>query len=471
MRYPALLPFLLIVLSFPPRAFAVNCNSPPTGYSGSYAREYQAWCQACCGTFSMSGGNPTCNPGTNWGCKGQQGSTGALPGIYNGYYQLGYQLGQSIGKAIFGDPQEEARKQAQALQQNRQMMQSLDQMGREQARDEDERRLNAMREARLLDERNREDTLSSLKGIPRQETLSGLQGIPQGDGELVLKPGTDFFSVPGNPASSPPPPPDSSVVDLRHLDPDAPIVVDNSALRDVPMESRKEKEPLSPAECEKRMAVRDRLAGGLPVQEEAIRRTRAQLESAEKGIAEASSEKRQVLLDGALQEIKGYATDLVTSAEALRAQVEMLKDLDKGKRDLLIRSFHTLLEEGETLQQAARAGYGTGEEIRTKMDRISGVILPQAYKLLIESGIAEKAGEELSEKLAGPLGALGFRGAKLTIDFAVAAGKGKIGEAEREAARRNLDAMGIQLERSRKRIAELERELADGCRATRQARP
>jgi len=39
--------------------------------------------------------------------------------MYNGFYQMGYTLGQSIGKAIFGDPQEEARRQGLALQQNR----------------------------------------------------------------------------------------------------------------------------------------------------------------------------------------------------------------------------------------------------------------------------------------------------------------------------------------------------------------
>lgn len=63
----------------------------------------------------------------------------------------------------------------------------------------------------------------------------------------------------------------------------------------------------------------------------------------------------------------------------------------------------------------------------------------------------------------GPLGALAFRGAKLSIDFTVAIGKGRISESEREAARKNLETMRNQRERARKRISELDRDLADGC--------
>jgi hypothetical protein len=381
--------------------------------------------------------------------------------MYNGFYQMGYTLGQSIGKAIFGDPQEEARRQAQALQQNRQMMQSLDGMGKDQGRQEDERRLNALQQARLLEE------------MQRQETLSVLKGTPKGDGELALKPSTDFFGIPGPPKNSPPPPSDPSVVDLRHLDPAKPITVDNLALREFPRETKKETVTFPPAECEKKIAVRDRLAAGLPVQEEAITRTEAQLEAAKKGIAEASAEKRQVLLEGAVEEAKGYAKEVMQSAEFLRSQVSLLKglDVDKGKRDLLIHSFHTVFLEGEALAKAALAGYASGDEMRSKVDRLSREILPQAYKVMIESGIAEMAGEELSEKLGGPLGALGFRGARLSIDFTVALGKGKIGEAEREAAQRNLDTMRSQHRRARERISRLDRDLAEGCGDTRQARP
>jgi len=461
-RIPGLLPILFFLLALSPEAFAVNCNSPPTGaYGSAWANEYQAWCVACCGTFSMSGGNPSCSPGTNWGCK-SQGTSGAAPGMYNAFYQSGYQIGQGIGKLLFGDPQEEARRKAQAemevqraLQQNRQMLQSLDDMSKEQVRQEDQASMEATAQARLLADRQ------------RQEALTSLKGVPQTDAELTLKPATDFFGVPGNPKGDPSSLGDPSVVDLRHLDPDKPIRVDNNVLG----EAKKEKGRFTVAECERRKAVRDRLAGGLPVQSDFIRRTEAQLDAARKGVGEAAAEKRQVLLQGAIQEAKEYAKDVLTSAEALRSQIELLKELevDKAKRDLLIRSLNTVIFEGEGLAKSAQAGYEGGEVLRSKVDKLSRQILPLADKLLMESGIAEKVGEELSGKLGGPLGALGFRGAKLSIDFTVALGKGMISEAEREAAQRNLDVMRSQYQRAQQRISELDRDLSEGCKDRQQA--
>ena len=407
----------------------------------------------------MSGGNPSCSPGSNWGCNKGQGSPATGPGVYNNFYQMGYQLGQGIGRTLFGDPQEEARIRAQAEQKNRQMMRSLDELSQEQIRQEDQAHREAASQARLLGDRQ------------RQEALSSLQGISQTDGELTLRPATEFFNTPGTPEGDPFSPIDSSVVDLRHLDADKPITVDNAVLREPSRNAKKEKPILSSADCEKRKAVRDRIAAGLPVQEEGIRRTEAQLDAAQKGVGEAAVEKRQVLLQGAIEEAKGYATDVLTSAQALRSQVELLKDLEIGKekRDLLIRSLNTVIFDGEDLAKAAQAGHESGEELNNKVDRLSRRILSLADKMLLQSGIAEKAGEELSEKLGGPLGALGFRGARLSIDFTVALGKGMISEKDRETAERNLDTMRSQHRRARQHISELDRELTEGCTVKQQA--
>ena len=461
-RAAVFLPLLIYVLVLPPRALPADCNRPPSGsYGSAWAREYQSWCVSCGGTFSMSGGNPSCSPGSNWGGRGQSSpGAGAGSGMYNGFYGLGYQIGQGIGKAIFGDPQEEARKRAQAemearraLELNRTMMRQLDEATREQVRQEDERLLNLSLQSRSLAERQ------------RQETLSALKGLPGGDGDLQIKPSTGFFGTPGNPQGGALPLEDPSVVDLRRLDPSKPVTVDNLVLRDLRQDTTKEKVKLSAAECESRKATRDRLSEGLPVQDDAIRRTEAQLEEAVRGVKEASAERRQVLLDAAVNEAKGYATQVLTSAAFLRSQVDLLKglDVDQGKRDLLIHSLNTMVFEGEGLAKAAQAGYRNSEEMRSKADNLSKEILPQTYKLLVDSGILEKAGEELSGKLGGPLGALAFRGAKLSIDFTVAIGKGRISESEREAARKNLETMRNQRERARKRISELDRDLADGC--------
>lgn len=355
--------------------------------------------------------------------------------------------------------EQEQQENLRILQQNRQMHLSVDELTREQMRLGDEILQFSSEQARRLDDQRRQEALSTLTGIPQTE-------------EITLKPATDFFGVSGNPKCDPPPPTDPSVVDLRLLDPEKPISVDNNALRNPSWDQKKEKAGFTAAECEKRKASRDRLVEGLPVQTEAIRRTESQLEAAKKEVADASAETRQVLLQGAIQEAKGYAKDVLTSAKALRSQIALLKemDMDKAKRDMLIRSLDTVILEGEGLAQACRAGYEGGEQLGIRLDKLSGQILPLTDKLLMQSGIAEAVGEELSEKLGGPLGALGFRGARLSIDLTVAVGKGRISDAEREAAQRNLDTMREQHRRARQRISELDGDLAEGCRDRVQAR-
>lgn len=459
MAIARLLLVLLALLATAREAPSANCNSAPNvSYGPSGAREYQAWCESCCGVFSMSGGNPFCSPGSNWGCKGS-GSPAAGPGVYNNFYQMGYQLGQGIGKSLFGDPQEEGRIRARAEQKNRQMMRSLDELSQEQIRQEDPAHREAASQARLLGDRQ------------RQEAISSLQGISQTDGELTLRPATEFFNTPGNPKGKPSSPIDSSVVDLRHLDADKPVAVDNTVLREPSRNAKKEKPILSSADCGKRKAVRDRIAAGLPVQEEGIRRTEAQLDAAQKGVGEAAVEKRQVLLQRAIEEANGYAKDVLTSAQALRSQVELLKDLEIGKekRDLLIRSLNTVIFDGEDLAKAAQAGKESGEALNHKVDSLFRRILSLGDKMLMQSGIAEKAGEELSEKLGGPLGALGFRGARLSIDITVALGKGMVSEKDLETAKRNLDTMRNQHRRARQHIPDLDRELTEGCTVDQQA--
>ncbi len=239
-----------------------------------------------------------------------------------------------------------------------------------------------------------------------------------------------------------------------------------SILRDLQRHAKKGQPVLTAAECERKRAARDRLAGRLAVQEEAVRRTEAQLEAAKKGIVEASAERRRVLLEGAVQEAQGYATKVLTSAKYIRSQVDLLKafQADKKKRDMLIRSLNTAIFEGEGLATAAKAGYEGGQDLGKRVDKLSGRILPLADKLLMESGIAENVGEELSGTLGGPLGELAFRGARLSIDFTAALGKGRIGESELATAQKNLATMRRQLDLARDRISGLDRELSDGCK-------
>jgi hypothetical protein len=263
------------------------------------------------------------------------------------------------------------------------------------------------------------------------------------------------------------------VVDLRDLDPNKPIMVDHN----VPQGSGKDRQNQNGArvmDCTQGRIIRDRLAAGLPVQMEAIKRTEAQLEAAGKGIEAAKTEGRLVLLKGALDEAKAYAQEVLNSVEALRSQIQILNGLDKAKRAMLIRTVNAIAFGGEDLIQSARAGYEAGEELQKKTDNLSALF----YKLLMESGIAEKTGEELSGKLGeelsgklwGPVGKLGFRGAKLSIDLAVALCNGVISKDDLLAAQRNLDIMRSQYERAKQAISELDRDLGELCKEKPRAR-
>ncbi len=337
------------------------------------------------------------------------------------------------------------------------MMESLDEMSRENVHQGDELLRKATEQSRQLDDQG------------RQETLLTLKGVPQTEGEITLKPATDFFGIPGNPKDDASSPVDASAVDLRHLDPDKPITVDQDVLQKGEQDRQKQSGTRI-MDCERGRIARDRLAAGLPVQLEAIKRSEALLEAARKDVGAAKAESKRVLLQGAIQEAKGYAQDVLTSVKSLRSQIEMLNGLDKAKRDMLIRSVNAIAFGGEDLYQAGSAGYQAGEDMQKKVDGLSRQIATLADKLLMESGIAEKVGEELSEKLLGPVGALGFRGAKLSIDLSVAFGSGIISRADQEVAQKNLDVMRSQYERAKQRISELDKDMGELCKAKPQAR-
>ena len=424
---------LVILISIgvlPYNSFAVDCNHPPSGFGGSWARAYKQWCESCCGTFSSRG--PSCNPGSNWGC-GQQGGSGSGGSSYD--YEAERQ-------------RQEAERQRQ-LEAERQRQQELE----EQRKREEEEARHRQEEF----ERNKQEALKSMKGIAEGEL--GLKGTGT-SGELGLK-GTDTGGLGLKGIGDAPV--DSSVVDLRHLDPNKPINVNQDALKSQGKKGRQEK-VWTTAECEKATATRQRMAEGLPVQLNAIRRTEAQVSAARKDIADVTDEAKTMARDKVKDEIKGYAQDLLTSTQALRAQVEALQAVGANKktRDNLLKTLHTIVSSGEDLQKAAQAGYSAGADFQKKVDSLTGYIV-RANKLFVDSGIAEQLGESLAERTGGPLGAFAFKGATLSIDIGVLAARGKLSKDEYVRARKNLDIMRNQYQRSQKRISELDGGIAKYC--------
>jgi hypothetical protein len=125
--------------------------------------------EVSCGCYCGKMINPPCSDDA---CKRACGWTGggSSGGDYTNMNNAAYQLGQELHKVIFGDPEEKARQ----IQQQGQVLNSLDSMSRDRIRSEEEMRQKAEEKARQLDDQNRNDTL------------------------LTLKPATSFFSMPAN---------------------------------------------------------------------------------------------------------------------------------------------------------------------------------------------------------------------------------------------------------------------------------
>ena len=209
--------------------------------------------------------------------------------------------------------------------------------------------------------------------------------------------------------------------------------------------------------CGRVRAIRQRLASGVPVQLEAIKKTEARLAAARadrlEGFAEMGDVVRSQILD--------YAYDYISTAKALRAQVEMLKDagLDKKKREFLIHSVQTVIQWGETTV----AAYQAGRELKTDMEKATDY-LAEANRLFVESGIATEAGDYLSTAVGGPFGNALFRGAELSIELGCATAKASLGQRDTAEAEKYLNIMRAQHQRVEDMIAEIDKKLEGCCR-------
>lgn len=428
---------LISISLIPLSSFAADCNRPPSGSGSSWARAYEQWCRDCCGSVSGSGPRMRCNPGSNWGC-GSRGS---------GSPSYGSQPGYSSQPAY--DYEAEHQRQLEA--------------DRQRQREIEEQRKREEEEARRKQEefeKNKRDALNSMKGMGASDL--GLKGSGA-SGDLGLKGvdgGKQGLGLKGMGETDP------NVVDLRHLDPKKPITVDQNKLKG----PAKKETAWSAAECEKADATRKRIAEGLPVQLNAIRRTEAQVKAARQDMVDVSDEAKAMARDRLKDEIKGYTQELLTSTRGLRTQVEALKaaGADRKTRDNLLRALHSVnssAEDLQKLQQAAQAGYSAGTDLQKKMDSLTAYVV-RANKLFVDSGIAEQMGETLSERAGGPLGAFAFKGALLSIDIGVLAARGKLSKDEYNRASKNLDVMKNQYQRSQNRVRELDRSMAKYCAGT-----
>jgi hypothetical protein len=414
------------LIVFPHLCFA-DCSSPPRGFGSSWARQYKQWCESCGGTYSSRG--PSCAPGPNWG-GGQQGGTTSSAPSYD--YEAEYQR------------QQEAERQRQR------------EIEEQKKREEEE----ARRKQEEF-ERNKREALNSMKGIGDREL--GLKGTDTSSdfGLKGVDAGKQDFGLKGMGETDP------NVVDLRHLDPKKPVTVDQGKLK----APAKKETAWKPADCEKAGATRQRMAGGLPVQLDAIRRTEAQIDAARKSMSETSEEAKALAMEKTKEAVLEYASETATAARNLRWQVEKLKSTgaDRKTRDAILKSLQTITFSGEDLQKASRAGYSSGKELPNKVGSLARQ-LAIVNKLFVDSGIADKLGETLAESAGGPLGGFAFKGARLSIDIGVLYAQDKLSRDEYNRAMKNLDIMRTQYRRSEAKIKSLDRDLATHCTGASQAK-
>lgn len=184
MKRNALLCFgvLAMGLAAPRLVLAQDCSHAPQGFSGDWARTYAAWCQSCCGTVTGAGSGIGCSPGPNWGNPGNcNGSSSSGPSSGNsGAAAAAQQAEQDAALIRQKEAQERADKEAAEAEARKKKFQETQQ-----------------------------ETASQIRGVNFDQSDIRVSG--QGDVPL-----------------------DSSVVDLRHLDPDRPIYVDPNVVKGKP---------------------------------------------------------------------------------------------------------------------------------------------------------------------------------------------------------------------------------------------
>jgi hypothetical protein len=260
---------------------------------------------------------------------------------------------------------------------------------------------------------------------------------------------------------------DPNVVDLRHLDPNKPITVDRNKLK----ATGKAEKAWAPAECDRASATRKRIAEGLPVQLDAIRRTEAQIDAARKDISRTSEEAKALAMEKTKEAVTEYASEVLSTARALRGQVETLQSMGANRktRDTILKSLHTISFSGEDLLKASQAGYNAGTELQKKVGTLSSQ-LASANKLFVDSGIADKLGEKLADSAGGPLGEFAFKGARLSIDIGVLYAQDKLSRDEYNRAVKNLDIMRNQYRQGEAKIRSLDKDLVMHCAGVPQAK-
>jgi tetratricopeptide (TPR) repeat protein len=227
-------------------------------------------------------------------------------------------------------------------------------------------------------------------------------------------------------------------------------------------------------DCSGDAATIKHLLAGLPVQQEAIRRTEAALDAAREDARDDSAEAREKWIEGTIKMLASTANSIAGSSERIMAREGALtsagispKEVARFKFLEKIKQIHELSEKLEgagKVYDAAVAGKAFGDTVLIqKTARDLTDLIAEAGVLLVDSGIAEEAGGKLALALWGPIGELGFEGVTTGLDLLTATSTGFISAAEADRAALNLEVMQSEYQRIQGRIYDLQQELGQGC--------
>ena len=237
-------------------------------------------------------------------------------------------------------------------------------------------------------------------------------------------------------------------------------------------------------DCAGDQAAIDRLRSGLHVQDEAIRRTEAALEIAKEDAGQASEEARQTVAFAAVKLLNYEAKNISDSAQALIAQGGALRSAgisaDEAARFKFFQNVKSIAELSNKLMEATdapgdlaksyAAGKASGNAVFVQNTGLKlSTLIDETNKLLQDSGIKDKAAEELSAKIAfvawGPIGDAGVHGLATAMDLAAACWQATSSAGDVAEESHNLAVMKEQYRVANDRIKELEQEIAAGCKA------
>jgi tetratricopeptide (TPR) repeat protein len=219
-------------------------------------------------------------------------------------------------------------------------------------------------------------------------------------------------------------------------------------------------------DCDRDAATINHLVAGLPVQQEAIRRSQAALDAARDDAQHDSAEARAKWTEGTIKMLASTAGSVASSSQKLLAAEGSLNAAGTARYKFLekVKQIHEISDKLEGAGKAYLAGNAFGNTVLVqKSAHDLAELIAEAGILLVDSGIAEEAGGKLALALWGPIGELGFEGVTTGLDLLTATSTGFISAAEADRAALNLEVMRSEYQRTQSRIYEFQQELTQGC--------